>query len=215
MIPLLFCGFNLPLSTGFFPWHTLPSSTKHNQTKNYALICTPSNNYHVSFLFFITKFWYMCRDLCFLFPCLSSLSPLPSHLGRSPVLLASVHACFTGSLITVAIYFPSWNFHPLTSKFQDSLVLCPKLCSSSIPSLVNLRSALSSNHYLYTNGSRVDISNLLFSTLDLPYFTSPLECLKNFTSSTCPRLNVLSSCSKLALFCCSLLHHHASAPVRT
>lgn len=119
------------------------------------------------------------------------------YMSRSPVPFPLFHA-------TLLIYFPSWNFHPWTIKYQDSLMLCPKLCSHSICSLVNLSFANSFSHNLYANGSQNDISSPSFSTPDLTYFTSPLGFLINFSSSTCSRLNWLSSCSKLALFHCSL-----------
>lgn len=83
-------------------------------------------------------------------------------------------------------------------------MLCPKLCSHSILSLVNLSFANSFSHSLYANDSQNDISSPSFSTPNLAYFTSPLGCLKNFSSSTCSRLNWLSSCSKRVLFHCSL-----------
>lgn len=147
--------------------------------------------------------------LIFLFPHFSLLNPLISHpcsllqglqcpSHHSMLILPD---CWTA--FNTLTYFPSQNVHPLAIKYQDSLMLCSKLCSHSILSLVSLSFPNSVNHYLCANDSQSGVSSPSFSTPDLAYFTSPLGCLKSFSNSTWSRLNLLSSCSKLVLFHCS------------
>ena len=119
----------------------------------------------------------MVIGVCFLFPHLSLLSPHPCSLcppcPAPPSVLLWPDCCT--ALNTITLYFPSWHFHPLAwIKYQDSLVLCPKLCSHPTLSLVSLTFANSCNHYLYINNSQASLLNSSSCLLYLSTGVSPM-----------------------------------------